>query len=58
MKRLKFKKWVSVTLCFILTIALMLLCTVEFKDFIHEMLFGITCISIIIINSILLNIFS
>lgn len=58
MKRLKFKKWVSVTLCFILTIALMLLCTVEFKDFINEMLFGITCISIIIINAILLNIFS
>lgn len=58
MKRLKFKKWVSYTLLTILSIAFLLLLTVEFEDLKTEFIFGMICIIIIGINGTLLTMYN
>ena len=54
-KILHLKKWVSCTLSIILSIAFFLLLTIEFEDPTKELIFGLICLSVIFINSIILG---
>lgn len=57
MKRLKFKKWVSYLLVFNLTIALIILGSVEMESLVSEAILGFSCLLVVYVNSILLGIF-
>ena len=58
MKKLRFRKWVTVTLSIILMLALLLLTSVEFDSIRTEIIFGSTCFAVIVVNAILLNLYS
>lgn len=58
MKKLRFRKWVTVTLSIVLMIALLLLTSVEFESIKTEIIFGSTCFLVIVVNAILLNLYS